>query len=207
MTQQPTYNVKGLYSKRPSITFRCSHCNHKLTASLTDAGTDDTCPTCHTPLRVPGEIELKKWKDWQSQSDVIAAMKRDAEAVEAQKVARPVPENTSMSRVEPSRTGNTQITWHAQLNNWLAQIVSILNAVFFILCIFVTSIVGLVGGIREFEDLAGFKDLPGQIFGAILGLTIGAAIGFLASLMYCGLIALVINISNRLDQIANQQPR
>ncbi|MCH2143374.1 MAG: hypothetical protein MK077_10315 [Phycisphaerales bacterium] len=197
MTQQPTYNVKGLYSKRPSITFRCSQCNHKLTASLTDAGTDDTCPTCHTPLRVPGEVELKKWKDWQSQSDVIAAMKRDAEAAEAQKVARPVPENTSMSRVEPSRAGNTEIPpWHDQLNNWLAQVVGFINATFFVLCVIISSFTGwFIGG----------NVARGQNTGEFIGLIIGAAIGLIVGLVYCGLIALIINISNRLDQIADQQ--
>ncbi|MCH2141371.1 MAG: permease [Phycisphaerales bacterium] len=199
MTQQPTYNVKGLYGKRPSITFRCSQCNHKLTALLTDAGTDDTCPTCHTPLRVPGEVELKKWNDWQSQSDVIAAMKRDAEAVEAQKVARPVPENTPLPRVEPSRAGNREITWHAQLNNWLAQRVGLLNAIVFVLCIFAGSMFGLFFGIIFPEDV------PRHILGPFIGLTIGTAVGFLLGLVSCSLIALIINISNRLDQIADQQ--
>ena len=83
------YKIKGIEGRKPSVTFLCTACNLKLHAPLSDAGSNTVCPTCSTPLQVPGTDELAKWQSWRGQEeDSIRSMQGVALADKQRQDAR-----------------------------------------------------------------------------------------------------------------------
>jgi DNA-directed RNA polymerase subunit RPC12/RpoP len=211
------YKIKGLSGSRPTVSFRCEQCHGGLVASLDEAGQSTECPSCGSTIGVPGERELAEWKrhcadqkraDIQKQAE--RASRRERSRVQAQEAApAAVAAAETAGQIKPSpaavrgrdRTGSS---WHVKMNEQLASVVSVLNAVAFYVVIVLCTIAGAIGGMSSgIEQVgAGPGAGPAPAVGALIGAIVGCILGVLIAFMYCGLIAVIINISNKLTIIA-----
>jgi uncharacterized Zn finger protein (UPF0148 family) len=203
------YKIKGIEGRKPSVTFLCTACNLKLHAPLSDAGSNTVCPTCSTPLQVPGTDELAKWQSWRGQEDRIRSMQAESQAAERQKklhrkeqarLHEQTARESATSEPEAKQSGMHDLTWHAQINRWLAQAISMLNGALFIVFVVGSPLGGLIAGLTS--PASSTAERVGMVVGGLIG---GAIIGFVAGLLYCGFIALLINMSNNLQLLADER--
>ena len=193
------YKIKGFSGSRPAVSFRCDHCHDGLVASLEEAGSETVCPTCAATLSVPAENELAEWRLRRSEEVRIEGKKRAEREAGRQRAIQAAQEDARQAQQEalqtqsPASTGTAQ-SWHVALNAKIAAAVSVLNAVVFCLIIGAGTFVGASSG-------KGVADDTGLIVGCLLGFLFGLLVAF----AYCGLIALLINMSNQLTALARAQ--
>ena len=202
------YKIKGIEGRKPSVTFLCTACNLKLHAPLSDAGSNTVCPTCSTPLQVPGTDELAKWQSWRGQEEDSIRSMQDVALADKQRQAQA---NRSMqaemreNRIQRKKQAQLfeqtadGLGSHTRINRWLAQAVSKLNATLFIVYVVGCPLGGLVAGL-----VIGTSSVE-RIEGALIGLIGGAIVGLVAGVVYCGFIALLINMSNNLQLLADER--
>ncbi|MDP6600917.1 MAG: hypothetical protein QGH76_01330 [Phycisphaerales bacterium] len=206
------YKIKGLSGSNPTVSFRCEQCQGGLVASLDEAGQSTECPSCGSTIGVPGERELAEWHrhcadqkraDIQKQAERASRRERSrVQPQEAAPAAVAAAEKPGQIKPPPAavRGRDRTVSWHVKLNEKLASVVSVLNAVAFYVVVAVVTLAGGMGGSNA-VDAGGFED-GARVFMVVLGLIVGCIVGVLIAFMYCGLIAVIINISNKLTIIA-----
>ena len=81
------YEVHKTDGQRPAVVYHCPECGHQIESLLSDAGSEDNCPSCGKALTIPGEAELRPPKEiaasQQEPNDRIAVGRSFYEAVDA----------------------------------------------------------------------------------------------------------------------------
>ncbi|MGD1000438.1 MAG: DUF2007 domain-containing protein [Candidatus Brocadiia bacterium] len=81
------YEVRQSDGQRPAVVYHCPECGHQIESLLSDAGSEDNCPSCGKALTIPGEAELRPPKEiaasQQEPNDRIAVGRSFYEAVDA----------------------------------------------------------------------------------------------------------------------------
>jgi|GEM_PF-4188892 len=81
-----TYEVKrGVLGGVARVYYGCDGCNEKLNSSLTQAGANDSCPSCGRVHVVPGERERKQEQLAKAAADELAAKQTEEKRRQDQK--------------------------------------------------------------------------------------------------------------------------
>ncbi len=206
------YKVKGLSGSVPTVSFRCEHCRGGIVASLEEAGQSTGCPSCGATIAVPAGAELAEWKRHRADQE-RAAMKKQAERTARRERKGTQVQEAAEAALAAAETGDhpepaspaagldhkQKEPWHVRLNDQLASAISVLNAVaFYVIIAFFTIAGGIAGGTDGWE----YAGYAGQFALTAAGILAGFTGGATMAIMCCGLIAVLINISNKLSLIA-----